>query len=246
MKRAVFRGAVAASLLAVAPMTWAWLSSEGHRIDTNDPGWTSQVPVAPVALVLGAGVNGDWPSAMLRDRLDIGLALYRTGRVKALLLSGTNHVKEYDEPTVMRDYLLARGVPARSLVLDYAGLDTWDSCVRARKIFGASQVTVVTQTFHLPRAVTLCREAGLTTFGVGDDSQRKYALTTYTYAAREFFATGKGFLDAVVLKSDPRFLGPYETSLDTALTVSARGPNPDAMDRKMAPLETAVEETGRS
>ncbi|WP_061292466.1 SanA/YdcF family protein [Herbidospora cretacea] len=217
MKRAVFLGAVAASLLAVAPMTWAWLSSEGHRIDTNDPRWTLEVPPAPVALVLGAGVNGDWPSAMLRDRLEIGLALYRAGKVRALLLSGTNHVKDYDEPTVMRDYLLARGVPAEALVLDYAGLDTWDSCVRARRIFGASQVTVVTQTFHLARAVTLCREAGLTTFGVGDDSRRKYALTTYTYAAREFLATGKGFLDAVVLRSDPEFLGPYETSLDTAL-----------------------------
>lgn len=213
----MFLGAVAASLLAVAPMTWAWLSSEGHRIDTGDPRWTLEVPPAPVALVLGAGVNGDWPSAMLRDRLEIGLALYRAGKVRALLLSGTNHVKDYDEPTVMRDYLLARGVPDGALVLDYAGLDTWDSCVRARKIFGASQVTVVTQTFHLARAVTLCREAGLTTFGVGDDSQRKYALTTYIYAAREFFATGKGFLDAVVLRSDPTFLGPYETSLDTAL-----------------------------
>ncbi|NAS26079.1 hypothetical protein GT755_30960 [Herbidospora sp. NEAU-GS84] len=198
-------------------MTWAWLSSDGHRADTNDPGWTAGVPAAPVALVLGAGVVGDWPTAMLRDRLDIGAALYRAGKVRALLLSGTNHVKEYDEPTVMRDYLLAKGVPAGALVLDYAGLDTWDSCVRAKKIFGASRVTVVTQTFHLPRAVTLCREAGLDTFGVGDDSQRKYALTTYVYAAREFFATGKAFLDAVVLRSDPTFLGPYETSLDTAL-----------------------------
>ncbi|WP_062437732.1 SanA/YdcF family protein [Herbidospora daliensis] len=217
MKRAVFRGAVAASLAALAPMTWAWLSSDGLRVDTNDPRWTAGVPAAPVALVLGAGVVGDWPTAMLRDRLDIGVALYRAGKVRALLLSGTNHVKDYDEPTVMRDYLLAKGVPADALVLDYAGLDTWDSCVRAKKIFGASRVTVVTQTFHLPRAVTLCREAGLATFGVGDDSQRKYAMTTYVYAAREFFATGKAFLDSVVLKSDPTFLGPYETSLDTAL-----------------------------
>ncbi len=122
-------------------------------------------------------------------------------------------------------------------MLDYAGLDTWDSCVRARKIFEASQVTVVTQTFHLARAVTLCREAGLSAFGVGDDSQRKYALTTYTYAAREFFATGKGFLDAVVLKSEPRFL--------RALRVLARHRAGETFITPPAPTSPALAERAR-
>nr|BFE80277.1 hypothetical protein GCM10020093_028780 [Planobispora longispora] len=154
---------------------------------------------------------------MLARRLDISAQLYQAGRVRAILLSGDNSRKDYDEPTVMRDYLIARGVPARALVLDYAGFDTWDSCIRARDVFGATRVTVVTQLFHLPRAVALCRAAGLETHGVGDDSTKQWAAATYAYAAREFVAATKGFMDSVVLDSTPVFPGPRETTLDAAL-----------------------------
>ncbi|GAA3447431.1 SanA/YdcF family protein [Planomonospora venezuelensis] len=216
--RRAYQVAVLLSVLAVTPLTWAWLSSSGHRtVAGASPGWVSGVPEAPVALVLGAGVRGAHPSPMLASRLDISAELYRAGKVRAILLSGDNGRRDYDEPTVMRDYLVVRGVPARALVLDYAGFDTWDSCVRARDVFGATRVTLVTQVFHLPRAVALCRTAGLETHGVGDDSTRRWAGTTYVYAAREFFASAKGFLDAVVLDSTPVFPGPRETTLEAAL-----------------------------
>jgi vancomycin permeability regulator SanA len=215
--RRAFQGTVLLSLIAIAPLTWAWLTSSGHRtVADATPHWIEQVPESPVALVLGAGIRAERPSPMLARRLDIGAELYHAGKVHALLLSGDNGRTGYDEPTVMRDYLLARGVPGEAVVLDYAGFDTWDSCVRARQVFGARSLTVVTQVFHLPRAVALCRTAGLTTFGVGDDSARRWA-STYAYAAREFVAAGKGFLDAVVLRSQPRFPGPRETSLERAL-----------------------------
>jgi vancomycin permeability regulator SanA len=216
--RLCYQGAVLLSVLAIAPLTWVWLASSGHRVVAgSSPGWTADVPAAPVALVLGAAAFGGTPSAMLARRLDISAELYRAGRVRAILLSGDNGRTDYDEPTVMRDYLLARGIPERSLVLDYAGFDTWDSCVRARTVFGATRLTVVTQVFHLPRAVTLCRTAGLETFGVGDDSSRVWPAPTYAYAAREFAAAAKGLLDSVVLDSDPVFPGPRETTLDAAL-----------------------------
>ncbi|MEU8384751.1 ElyC/SanA/YdcF family protein [Streptosporangium sp. NPDC048865] len=215
--RRCYQGVVLLSVLALAPITWAWLSSSGHRaVADSSPGWIAEVPEAPVALVLGAGVAGGAPSPMLARRLDISAQLYRAGRVEAILLSGDNSRKEYDEPTVMRDYLLASGVPAGALVLDYAGFDTWDSCVRARSVFGATKVTVVTQVFHLPRAVTLCRTAGLDTFGVGDDSSERW-VSTYALAAREFLASAKGFVDSVLLDSAPVFPGPREITLDTAL-----------------------------
>ncbi|MDP9867355.1 MULTISPECIES: SanA/YdcF family protein [Streptosporangium] len=215
--RRSYQGAVLLSVLAIAPLTWAWLASSGHRaVADSSPGWVREVPPAPVALVLGAGAWRNTPSPMLARRLDIAAELYRAGRVKAILLSGDNSRADYDEPTVMRDYLLARRVPAGALVLDYAGFDTWDSCVRARDVFGATRLTVVTQVFHLPRAVTLCRTAGLDAFGVGDDSARRWA-STYLYASREFFASAKGLLDSVVLDSAPVFPGPRETALDTAL-----------------------------
>ncbi|MEV7008968.1 ElyC/SanA/YdcF family protein [Streptosporangium sp. NPDC051022] len=225
--RRIYQGTVLLSTLALAPLTWAWLSSSEHRaVADSAPGWTAGVPSAPTALVLGAAAFDGRPSPMLARRLDIAAELYRTGRVKALLLSGDNGRSGYDEPTAMRDYLIAHGVPGDALVLDYAGFDTWDSCVRAREVFGATRVTVVTQLFHLPRAVTLCRTAGLETFGVGDDSAGRWPVT-YVYAAREFLASAKGFLDSVVLHSSPVFPGPRETTLETALHRTAQsGPTP--------------------
>ncbi|MFB9249496.1 vancomycin high temperature exclusion protein [Sphaerisporangium melleum] len=216
VQRRAFHAAVVLSLLGLAPMTWAWLSTTGHRMTAGTaPGWARAVPAFPVGLVLGAGLYHDSsPTAMLAARLDIAAELYRAGKVRALLLSGDNSRVGYDEPSAMRDYLVAHGVPAGVLVLDYAGFDTWDSCVRARQVFGARRLIVVTQDFHLPRAVALCRAAGLSVFGVGDDSSSAFPLPTYVYAVREFGATAKGFLDAVVLRSAPVFPGPRETSLD--------------------------------
>ncbi|MCA2222289.1 SanA/YdcF family protein [Nonomuraea aurantiaca] len=204
-------------MLVLAPMTWAWLDSSDHREVADTAGWLARVPTSQVALVLGAGLYAGRPSSMLARRLDIAAELYHAGKVRALLLSGDNSRKEYDEPTAMRDYLRAKGVPEAVMVLDYAGFDTWDSCVRARKVFGAERLTVVTQVFHLPRAVTLCRTAGLATFGVGDDSAKQWAVTTYASAAREVFATGKAFADALLLHSDPVYPGPRETSLRAIL-----------------------------
>ncbi|WP_327091814.1 YdcF family protein [Nonomuraea sp. NBC_01738] len=211
--RLAFQGAVLLSVLALAPMTWVWLDSSAHRVVAGSPGWLGEVPPAPAALVLGAGLYGGRPTPMLATRLDLAAELYHAGKVRAVLLSGDNSRIGYDEPTAMRDYLVTKGVPVQAMVLDYAGFDTWDSCVRAKQVFGANRVTVVTQAFHLPRAVTLCRTAGVETFGVGDDSAGKWRETTFTYAARELLASAKGFADAVVLKSRPVFPGPEETSL---------------------------------
>ncbi|MGN9840508.1 SanA/YdcF family protein [Nonomuraea sp. H19] len=215
--RRTYQGLVLVSVLALAPMTWAWLSSSEHRATAEGGGWPARVPAAQAALVLGAGLYGATPTPMLARRLDIAAELYQAGKVRALLLSGDNSRKDYDEPTVMRDYLRGKGVPDAVMVLDYAGFDTWDSCVRARKVFGAERVTVITQEFHLPRAVTLCRTAGLEAFGVGDDSVRRWASTTYVYAARELFATAKAFADAMILHSDPVYPGPREVSLTRIL-----------------------------
>ncbi|MEZ0071180.1 vancomycin high temperature exclusion protein [Planotetraspora sp. GP83] len=221
--RRAFQCLAVLSVLPLAPMTWVWLTSASHRV-VAEPGtpWMESVPAMPAALVLGAGIFGDQPSPMLRTRLALATRLYQEGKVRALLLSGDNSRAGYDEPTVMRDFLIAHGVPAKKIVLDYAGFDTWDSCVRARRIFGASRLIVVTQEFHLPRAVALCRTAGLDAFGVGDDSTPDWPMETAGYAAREVFASAKGVLDGVLLHSQPRFLGPHEAGLDRALASARR------------------------
>jgi vancomycin permeability regulator SanA len=133
-----------------------------------------QVPSAPVALVLGAQVYpSGMPSRFLRARLDLALLLLQRGTVDRLLLSGDAQAPEYDEPAAMRAHLLAAGALDDRLVLDPWGLDTYDSCVRARDVYGVERVVVVTQAYHLPRAVGTARLLGLDAVGVGDRTVRQ-------------------------------------------------------------------------
>ncbi|MEU5876139.1 ElyC/SanA/YdcF family protein [Spirillospora sp. NPDC047279] len=197
--------------LLVAPLGGAYANTAPYRSGPAD------VPATPVALVLGAGIWSDnSPSTLLARRLDLAADLYRRGKVKVLLVSGDNRIKGYDEPTAMRDYLVAHGVPARKIVRDFAGLDTWDSCARAKRVFQVDRLTVVTQKFHLPRAVALCRAAGLDAYGVGDDSMGVRIGVTVKGYVREPVAMLKAMTD-VVVKPDPTHLGPVEPSVRRAL-----------------------------
>ncbi len=135
-----------------------------ERIFTEDA-----VPPAPVALVLGALVYPTGrPSRFLAGRLDVARRLYEAGRVHAVLVSGDSLAPEWDEPAAMRRYLIEHGVPAAAVVMDRAGFDTYDSCVRARSVFAVDRVVVVSQAYHLPRAVGTARMVGLEAVGVGD------------------------------------------------------------------------------
>ena len=126
---------------------------------------------------------------------------------------------DYNEPAAMRSWLVERGVPAHKVVPDYAGFDTYDSCARAERIFGVPRATVVTQSFHLPRAVALCRRLGIDANGVGDDSAKRYAQTWWFSSSRENGACVKAALD-LLSGRDPAHLGRRETGVDDALRVS--------------------------
>ena len=129
---------------------------------------SSKVPARRVALVLGAGLNQNGtPITMLADRLDGSFALLRSGRVRMLLFSGDNSSTYHNEPAAMLTYALRHNIPRDRIVLDYGGFDTYDSCYRAAKIFGVRSVIVVTQVFHINRAVYLCRSIGIDTVGFG-------------------------------------------------------------------------------
>jgi vancomycin permeability regulator SanA len=165
-------------------------------------------------VVFGAGLRDGRPSPYLAHRLDAAAELYKTHKVKVVLVTGDNSRVEYDEPDAMRTYLTQRGVPAAKIVSDYAGFDTWDSCARAKKIFGVKQALLVTQGFHAPRAVALCRAAGIDAYGVG--VAEPHDVTWYAGEARELLAAGKATFDAA-LRPDPHFLGPAEKGLARAL-----------------------------
>jgi vancomycin permeability regulator SanA len=145
-------------------------------------------------VVFGAGLWDGKPSPYLAHRLDVAARLYATGRVAAVLVTGDNSRSSYDEPTAMRDYLARAGVPARQVVRDYAGFDTWDSCVRAHRVFGVARAVLVSQGFHIRRAVALCRAAGIDAEGVAARDVRN--ATWYYGAAREVLAAPKAALDA--------------------------------------------------
>jgi vancomycin permeability regulator SanA len=133
----------------------------------------SDVPAAPVALVLGAQVNPDGtPSAFLAARLDLAKRLYDAGRVEMIIVSGDHLAPEYDEPAAMRNYLIGAGLPRDKVIPDLGGFDTYETCLRAKRIFDLSQLIIVTQSYHLVRAVATCRALGIDAVGVGDDSVR--------------------------------------------------------------------------
>jgi vancomycin permeability regulator SanA len=130
----------------------------------------SDVPVAPVGLVLGASVRPNkQPSPVLQDRIDVGVLLLRAGRVQKLLLSGDNRDTHYNEVAAMHRAAMSLGATQQELVLDNAGWRTYDSCYRAREIYGLKSLVVITQRFHLSRAVYICKKLGLDAYGLAAD-----------------------------------------------------------------------------
>lgn len=205
--------AVAAGLvvLLLVPTVWMSVSTAGQRYSVDD------AVDRPVTLVLGAGLEEDGsPSRFLAARLDIAAELHAAGKTQVVLVSGDNSVESYDETGAMRDYLVRAGVPEDRVVADHAGFSTWESCARARDVFGVDSAIVVTQRFHLPRAVRLCRAAGIDTVGVGDPSgQRRLPTTVYGYA-REIPAAVKATA-SILVQPEPTFPGPEEDGVTEAL-----------------------------
>jgi SanA protein len=166
---------------------------------------TRKLPQAQTALILGARVlNGGKLSDMLKDRSERALSLYKAGKVKKILMSGDHGQKDYDEVNAVKDFLLSKGVKPQDLFLDHAGFDTYDSIYRAKEIFGVQSLIIVTQRFHLPRAVYIARSLGISANGFTAD-QQTYVTIKYN-ELREIPARIKSFLD-VLFHANPKFLG---------------------------------------
>jgi vancomycin permeability regulator SanA len=177
------------------------------------------VPRAPVALVLGAQVYpSGMPSAFLRARLDLAQRLLEAGKVEVLLVSGAADAPEYDEPKAMRAYLEAAGVPPERVVEDPHGLDTYDSCVRAQRVYGLEELVIVSQSYHLPRAVGTARRLGLRAYGVGDETVRSRREPWISGLIRDQLACVKAVYDLRSRRAP--VLGSADPSVRNALRVA--------------------------
>lgn len=176
---------------------------------------------APIAIVLGAKVKADGvPSDILRDRLLTAIDLYDRGLVDKLLLSGDDGQVEYDEVNAMRLFVLDHGVVPEDVFLDHAGFDTYDSMVRAREVFGVSSAIIVTQDFHLPRALYLARSEGIDVQGIAADRQTYVGILRYR--VREIPASVKAVLN-VLFDVAPTYLGePIDSTGDGQVTWDER------------------------
>lgn len=164
----------------------------------------TDAPSERVAIIFGAGLRRDGtPTAVLRDRVETGANLYFRGKVEKLLMSGDNPSLNYNEPEAMRQYALALGVPDEAIVLDYAGKRTYDTCYRAKAIFGLKSATLVTQRFHLPRALFLCNALGVRALGVEANNINYRRTSLLFWNLREHFATFAAFVDVFFEKPIP-------------------------------------------
>ncbi len=167
----------------------------------------NDVPGTNAILILGAYVlpNGT-VSSMLNDRLTVGYELYKQGKAQKIIVSGDHGNKNYDEVNAMKSFLMDKGVPSQDVFMDHAGFSTYESVYRARDIFEVEKLIIVTQNYHLMRAVFIARELGLEAYGVASD-RHDYGPAMTKYQMREIAARNKDFLLAKVFKPEPTFLG---------------------------------------
>ncbi|WP_428963140.1 SanA/YdcF family protein [Micromonospora fluostatini] len=205
-------GGLVALLLASTPWLWTEIAAHGHEYDSTD------APTADVVVVLGTEVAPDGqPSARLAGRLRTAAELVHAGRARVVLVSGDGGGLSGDEPAAMTAYLTGElGVDPRRVVADPAGLDTYDTCVRARDVYGVGRALIVTQAYHLSRAVALCRHVGLDVDGVTADCPGCSTALLAEKAARDYLASGKAAWDAV-RRRPPAVRSPESPHLRDAL-----------------------------
>lgn len=202
--RIIVLALVAAGALLAFPFAWkSWVNWRyAPRIYSLD-----DAPAERIAIVFGARVyNSGRLSAMLADRVDTAVALYHAGKVQKILVSGDNSLVDYDEPGAMMRHAIERGVPPEDIQPDYGGRRTYDTCYRAHEIFRVKSAILVTQAFHLPRALLLCNQLGIDAVGVVAD-RRTYSERSLTWSeSREVPALMLALVD-LVRRAPPPVLG---------------------------------------
>jgi SanA protein len=197
-------------LVSLARLVTALYSS--NKIDTVETTKGSRA-----AIVFGAGLQRDGsPSPVLRDRVQTAADLYFAGKVEKLLMSGDNRFIDYNEPGAMQAYAISLGVPEDAIVLDYAGRRTYDTCYRAKYIFGLEEAILVTQKYHMPRALITCNSIGITARGVAADVRQYRISSRIIWNVRELPATVVALWDVWIAHPLP-VLGDFEPIFESEI-----------------------------
>lgn len=194
-------------LLAVSGSNYWIIRATKDRIFHD----VSNVPNKKVGLLLGTSKLNHFgkPNLYFNYRIDAAVALYQSGKIRHILVSGDNSIKEYDEANDMRDALITAGVPDSCITLDFAGFRTLDSVVRCLKIFGQTDITIISQEFHDQRALFIADKYGMNAVAFATkEVPAKYSIKT---TLREYFAKFKAVIDLYVIHKEPKFLGKEET-----------------------------------
>lgn len=188
-------------LIILSINVYVIVSAKQQIITNND---YSNLKDVDCIIILGAGIWGDKPSPMLEDRLLQGIDLYKNNVSSKIIMSGDHSKEDYDEVNVMKDYAIEKGVPSENIFMDHAGFSTYESIYRAKEIFGAKKIVIVTQKYHLYRALYIANMLGLDAYGVNSDP-REYVGAIYR-ELREILARNKDFVKCI-FKLEPTYLG---------------------------------------
>lgn len=169
---------------------------------------STKVPKEDIAVVFGAGLLADGtPTPMLSDRVEAAVELYKMGKVHRLLMTGDNSQISYNEVVAMKQLAHYLGVPNQSVILDYAGFSTYESCYRTHQVFDLHKAVLITQSYHLPRAVYTCRQLGVQAIGLGTPDQEIYGWRgMIPYLIREMLANLKALSEVHLTRPRPTFL----------------------------------------
>lgn len=190
----LFWAAVLAFVLVIGARVFTGFYAKNRIISADS------VTPTKVAIVFGAGLQRDGsPSPVLRDRVVTAANLYFAGKVQVLLFSGDNRFVDYNEPGAMRAYAVSLGVPDEAIVLDYAGRRTYDTCYRAKHIFEVDEAVLVTQAYHLPRALFTCNALGVKSVGVAADQRTYSRASMLSWNIRELPASLAALWDVWVI-----------------------------------------------
>lgn len=204
MKKLLKYGIIIIIIIAIIVLginLYVRISTNKQIIKENDYTELSDVDCI---IILGAGIWEDKPSPMLEDRLLEGIKLYQNSVSDKIIMSGDHGRREYDEVNIMKNYAIEKGIPSENIFMDHAGFSTYESIYRAKDIFEAKKVVIVTQKYHLYRALYIANQLGLEAYGVGADP-RQYVGATYR-ELREILARDKDFIKCI-FKPEPTYLG---------------------------------------